>query len=202
MAVDTIARGMAGNDDAILNYIQETLAAFPNGLKFKGWVDYYSDLPDSEQAVGDSYIVKYKGSSGTDPDGTQYAWGNYDGTEQWGEVTPKNKPEYMLTVTPEWGMYMNEGETTPDITLPDFGTPVGTQTMLYAFVAATANASFTAPSDAMLIETDGTDTYTTGNTITYENLEVGVLYLMKFQCFTAGSSHNYIVMQSIGYNIA
>ena len=69
-------------------YTDAAIAALPNGLVYKGAVDYYSNLPASNQTVGDCYTVRYKGSSGTDPDGTEYAWGPVGGVNQWVPVGP------------------------------------------------------------------------------------------------------------------
>lgn len=68
-------------------YTDTAIAALPKGLVYKGAVDYYSSLPASP-SIGDCYTVKYTGSTGTNPDGTEYAWGNYEGTNQWIQVGP------------------------------------------------------------------------------------------------------------------
>ena len=57
------------------------------GLVWKGAVNYYSNLP-TNAADGDCYTVKYAGSSGTKVDGTEYAWGNLDGSLQWIPLGP------------------------------------------------------------------------------------------------------------------
>lgn len=53
------------------------------GIHYKGEVNYYSNLPTTGVAIGDAYTVKYAGSSGTTPDGTEYVWGTVSGTNQW-----------------------------------------------------------------------------------------------------------------------
>lgn len=63
-------------------YTDEAIAGIGGGITYKGAVDYYSSLPNNA-SVGDAYTVKYKGSSGTEPDGSEYVWGNYEGTNQW-----------------------------------------------------------------------------------------------------------------------
>ena len=68
--------------------VYSAIAAFPKGLVYKGAVSYYSNLPASGQTIGDAYTVKYTGSSGTETDGTEYAWGNYEGTLQWIPLGP------------------------------------------------------------------------------------------------------------------
>ena len=64
------------------SYTDEAISGIGGGITYKGAVNYYSSLP-SNASVGDAYTVKYKGSSGTDPDGSEYVWGNYEGTNQW-----------------------------------------------------------------------------------------------------------------------
>lgn len=53
-----------------------------DGIHYKGAVNYYANLPtDAEE--GDAYTVKYAGSTGTVPDGTEYVWGKLNGTLTW-----------------------------------------------------------------------------------------------------------------------
>lgn len=68
--------------DAKLKEHSDALELAALGIKYRGTVDYYADLPlDAE--IGDAYTVKYSGDSGTTPDGTEYVWGNVGGSEQW-----------------------------------------------------------------------------------------------------------------------
>lgn len=71
---------MAGLADQILAIAiakkQEGTTVIDDGTTFKGSVNYVSDLPASAE-VGDSYIVKYAGDSGTEPYGYRYV---YDGS--------------------------------------------------------------------------------------------------------------------------
>lgn len=68
--------------DAKLKEHSDALELAALGIKYRGAVDYYADLPlDAE--IGDAYTVKYSGDSGTTPDGTEYVWGNVGGSEQW-----------------------------------------------------------------------------------------------------------------------
>ena len=53
--------------------VDEALADFPNGITFKGSVDYASGLPDDAE-VGDEYLVLYAGSSGTEYLGQKLVW--------------------------------------------------------------------------------------------------------------------------------
>lgn len=71
------------NIDTVLKDHSDKIDAAALGIKFKGEVDYYSDLPSTDNEVGDAYTVKYAGSSGTTPDGTEYVWGTVSGTNQW-----------------------------------------------------------------------------------------------------------------------
>ena len=61
-------------DEAIANAIN----ALPRGLIYRGAVDYYNNLPSENNELGDTYSIKYQGTSGTEPDGNEYAWGKYD----------------------------------------------------------------------------------------------------------------------------
>lgn len=63
-------------------YTDNAVAGAAGGINYKGAVDYYSNLPTSPK-LNDAYTVKYRGTSGTVPDGTEYVWQKYDGTEQW-----------------------------------------------------------------------------------------------------------------------
>lgn len=53
-------------------------------VRWKGGVDYYSDLP-TNPSEGDCYTVKYVGSSGTTLDGSAYVWAKnaQTGSFQW-----------------------------------------------------------------------------------------------------------------------
>lgn len=65
------------------SYTDTAIAALPKGVVYKGAVSYYADLPQSGQEVGDCYTVKYEGTTGTVPNGSEYVWGLYEGTLQW-----------------------------------------------------------------------------------------------------------------------
>jgi hypothetical protein len=65
------------------NAIAQAIEALPNGLVYRGAVNYYKDLPTTNNELGDTYSVKYQGETGTTADGNEYAWGEYDGTLQW-----------------------------------------------------------------------------------------------------------------------
>lgn len=68
--------------DTVLKDHSDKIDAAALGIKFKGEVNYYADLPNNAE-IGDAYTVKYAGSSGTTPDGTEYVWGAVSGTNQW-----------------------------------------------------------------------------------------------------------------------
>ena len=91
MAMDPITAAIVFSNLAQKNakgYTDAAIAALPNGLVYKGAVDYYSSLPSTDLTVGDCYTVRYAGSSGTVPDGTEYAWGPVGGINQWVPVGP------------------------------------------------------------------------------------------------------------------
>lgn len=64
-------------------YTDTAISQLPKGVIYKGAVDYYNDLPTTDVEVGDCYTVKYKGTSGTDPDGSEYVYGPDGGTNTW-----------------------------------------------------------------------------------------------------------------------
>lgn len=68
--------------DTVLKDHSDKIDAASLGIKYKGEVNYYADLPNNAE-IGDAYTVKYAGSSGTTPDGTEYVWGTVSGTNQW-----------------------------------------------------------------------------------------------------------------------
>lgn len=89
MAVDIIARGLGASAGAAADLANSRLDSLSSSLVYRGAVDYYSDLSEiTSPEPGDAYTVKYKGTSGTTPDGTEYAWGEYEGTPQWIAIGP------------------------------------------------------------------------------------------------------------------
>lgn len=87
MATDIIARGMATDSlEESKQYADLLFAAVERGVVYKGEVDYYNLLP-SEAEVGWAYTVKYSGTSGTTPDGSEYVCIGKDPVE-WGIVGP------------------------------------------------------------------------------------------------------------------
>ena len=292
MSADGIARGMAGEAQSSARTIQTIVNALTNGFTYIGAVDYYDDLPTSDVSVGDVYTVKYTGSSGTDPDRTNYVWGLDGGSNAWIAInaqlavvaytgayndlsgrpslatvatsgkytdltdTPNlatvattgdyddlaNKPTIIddyddlddkpqvngVTLTgnkstsdlgivtvfplvdePAWNAKLEDGLVTPDVTLPDFGTPTTEQTFIYSFTAKTTGAEFTAPADAMLIDSTGAEEYEAENTLTLSDLTAGAMYECVFSCFSATVVvdeeevvHNYIVLKQSGVAVA
>ena len=55
-------------------YTDQKTQSLMGGVHYRGQVAYYDDLPNDPEE-GDSYTVKYAGSSGTVADGTEYTWG-------------------------------------------------------------------------------------------------------------------------------
>lgn len=70
------------------SYADKLLGRVATGFNWLGAVKYYSDLPASANE-SDAYTVMYTGSSGTAVDGTEYAWGQLNGTAQWIPVRTK-----------------------------------------------------------------------------------------------------------------
>lgn len=90
---------------------------------------------------------------------------------------------YPLVSAPAWNAMQQVGSVTPAITLPDIGTPSTAQEFRYIFEAATANASFTAPSGVYL--TDGSTKTAAGGTLAYTDLTVGSVYECSFAVLTS-----------------
>ena len=76
-------------------YTDEAVHAIISGMQYIGAVNYYADLANVTKQVGYVYTVKYQGDSGLDPDGTEYVWGEYEGTLQWIGLGPdiRNKAD-------------------------------------------------------------------------------------------------------------
>ena len=79
--VEAAAEGYTDLDtrlDGMDNEIDQAKQA----IHFKGFVNYYADLPDDAEE-NDAYTVLYSGTTGTDPDGTEYVYSNYGGELSW-----------------------------------------------------------------------------------------------------------------------
>jgi len=72
MDVVTLGAALSGSK----KYTDQVTQSLMGGVHYKGSVSYYDDLP-ANPAEGDSYTVKYAGSTGSVEDGTEYTWG-YD----------------------------------------------------------------------------------------------------------------------------
>ena len=72
--MDIVTLGAALNGSKA--YTDQVTQSLMGGVHYRGSVSYYSDLPNDAEE-GDSYTVKYAGTSGTIADGTEYTWG-YD----------------------------------------------------------------------------------------------------------------------------
>ena len=83
-AAQQVEEAAEGYDDLNdrLDDMDDSIAQAQQGIHFKGFVNYYSDLPNSPME-NDAYTVLYSGTSGTDPDGTEYVWSNHGGTMEW-----------------------------------------------------------------------------------------------------------------------
>ena len=52
------------------------------GMTYKGAVDYVGDLPNDAE-LGDLYLVRYQGESGTSQLNARYVWGPVGDTDAW-----------------------------------------------------------------------------------------------------------------------
>lgn len=79
--MDVVTLGAALNGSK--KYTDNSVQALRGGVHYKGEVNYYNNLPRDAQE-GDTYTVKYLGTSGSDPDGSEYVWGkNQQGELGW-----------------------------------------------------------------------------------------------------------------------
>ena len=85
---------------------------------------------------------------------------------------------YALSNNLNWNTQVNAGSITPSVTLPSIGSPSIVQELRYIFEAATANASFTAPTGVIL--TDGESETAAAGTIAYTDLTAGSIYECSF----------------------
>lgn len=76
--MDIVTLGAALNGSKA--YTDQVTQSLMGGVHYRGSVSYYGDLPNDAEE-GDSYTVKYAGTSGTIADGTEYTWG-YDTDSQ------------------------------------------------------------------------------------------------------------------------
>lgn len=72
--MDIVTLGAALNGSK--KYTDQVAQSLMGGVRYRGSVSYYTDLPANPEE-GDSYTVKYAGTSGSVEDGTEYTWG-YD----------------------------------------------------------------------------------------------------------------------------
>lgn len=72
--MDVVTLGAALNGSKA--YTDQVTQSLMGGVHYRGSVNYYNDLPN-DAAEGDSYTVKYAGTTGSVEDGTEYTWG-YD----------------------------------------------------------------------------------------------------------------------------
>ena len=116
-------------------YTDTSIAAIINGLQYKGAVSYYADLDGVTKKVGYVYTVKYQGTSGNVPDGTEYVWGEYENTLQWIALGPNIESKAdkikngsagnLVTVTSD-GNIADSGKMPSDFyTSADKGVPNG-----------------------------------------------------------------------------
>ena len=76
--MDVVTLGAALNGSK--KYTDQVTQSLMGGVHYRGSVSYYTDLPN-DASEGDSYTVKYAGTSGSVEDGTEYTWG-YDTDSQ------------------------------------------------------------------------------------------------------------------------
>ena len=92
----------------------------------------------------------------------------------------------------DWNTEVRAGSATPSVTLPS---PTGllAEEIRYIFTAATASASFTAPSGYILADEDGFAGLSAGNTLSYSALTTGSIYECSFAVLDA--THIALIMK-------
>ena len=147
----------------------QSAAAAASGVKYIGAVNYYSSLP-SNPSPGDAYTVKYKGTSGSDPDGREYSWGNYEGTYQWIElgVSYQSKQaasagtDESLVTTGEKYNWNNKQDALSE------GAGIGISSGVVSFKASTISG-YDATKVQALINDEGTAKWTEGTSYSQLN---------------------------------
>lgn len=124
--------------DYVGSTVQQALAA---AFKFKGAVDYVSDLPTSSStpapAEGDVYQVRYRGSSGTSPLNAEYA---YDGTN-WVELGSVIDLSAYHTATEELAVTKQQIANAMGITVAQLEAGTTTASQISTAITAEKNAS-------------------------------------------------------------
>ena len=68
--------------DTRLDTMDTAIEQAQQAIHFKGFVNYYNDLPVNPEE-NDAYTVLYSGTSGTEQDGTEYVWSKHENTYEW-----------------------------------------------------------------------------------------------------------------------
>lgn len=87
----------------------------------------------------------------------------------------KNYDIVSVSSLTNWNQTLRLGSATPNITLPRPSLQVDEEIRI-VFIAASANATFTAPSGFILGDDDGYAGLSAGNSVTYTDLTVGSIY--------------------------
>lgn len=67
-------------------YTDEQIARLPTPFSYKGAVNYRADLDNLAAEPGHVYTVKYRGTSGTEAWGAEFAYGEDEGSFGWIEI--------------------------------------------------------------------------------------------------------------------
>lgn len=138
--------GLAGTGystaKAYADYVGQTVSqALAAAFKFKGAVDYVSELPTSSSdpapAEGDVYQVRYRGSSGTTPLNAEYA---YDGTN-WVELGSVIDLSAYHTATEELAVTKSNIAAALGITVAQLEAGTTSLTQIAAAITAEKDAS-------------------------------------------------------------
>lgn len=92
-----------------------------------------------------------------------------------------------------WNTEVMAGSVSPSVTLPSPSVTGVAEEIRYIFTAASASASFTAPSGFILGDEDGYAGLTAGNTLSYTSLTTGSIYECSF--VVLDSTHISLIMK-------
>mgnify|MGYP003316796727 CR=1 FL=1 len=93
----TTILGVAASARAKAEELATAVEALKGGMKYKGAVQSYAQLPQTGMKAGDVWTAK--------DTGTEYVWGSYEGTNQWIPIGP----DHLTHET--WTFELVSGET-------------------------------------------------------------------------------------------
>lgn len=178
--MDVVTLGAALNGSK--KYTDQVAQSLMGGVHYRGSVSYYVDLPN-DASEGDSYTVKYAGTSGSVADGTEYTWG-YDTDSQTYAWISFSKDAYSKAETDDLFVKKadeyNAGKTVPQgtsVTIDGTAYTVGTGAEIFnnynsnkavgnyshAEGCATKTIGFASHAEGTTTSASGSDSHAEGN---------------------------------------